>query len=113
MCNPTYQNQQDEATPEWVVLGKNRINESLAIKVKTWWAEIIIYSPSSSKKSTRNKDADTVPFEIRYILRSMINELNSMMYQILTTCEQKGRDNAIQLIVKTLETIVKKTSENS
>ena len=113
VCNPTYQNQQDEATPEWVVLAKNRINENLAIKVKTWRAEIIIYSPSSSKKSTRNKDADTVPFEIRYILRSMINELNSMMYQILTTCEQKGRDNAIQLIVKTLETIVKKTSENS
>ena len=43
----------------------------------------------------------------------MINELNSMMYQILTTCEQKERDNAIQLIVKTLETTAKKTSENS
>ena len=43
----------------------------------------------------------------------MINELNSMMYQILTTCERKERDNAIQLIVKTLETTAKKTSENS
>ena len=43
----------------------------------------------------------------------MINELNSMMYRILTTCEQKERDNAIQLIVKTLETTAKKTSENS
>ena len=109
VCNSTYQNQQDEAIPEWVVLAKNKINENLAIKVKTWWAEIIIYSPSSSKKSTRNKDADTVPFEIRSIIRSMINELNSMMYRILTTCEQKERDNAIQLIVKTLETTAKKT----
>ena len=35
------------------------------------------------------------------------------MYQILTTCERKERDNAIQLIVKTLETTAKKTSENS
>ena len=43
----------------------------------------------------------------------MINELNSTMYRILTTCEQKERDNAIQLIVKTLETTAKKTSENS
>ena len=113
VCNSTYQNQQDEAIPEWVVLAKNSINENLAIKAKTWWAEIIIYSLSSSKKSTRNKDADTVPFEIRSIIRSMINELNSMMYRILTTCEQKERDNAIQLIVKTLETTAKKTSENS
>ena len=52
VCNSTYQNQQDEAIPEWVVLAKNNINENLAIKAKTWWAEIIIYSPSSSKKST-------------------------------------------------------------
>ena len=43
----------------------------------------------------------------------MINELNSMIYQILTTCEQKEGDNAIQLIVKMLETTAKKTSENS
>ena len=113
VCNSTYQNQQDEAIPEWVVLAKNNINENLAIKAKSWWAEIIIYSPSSSKKSTRNKDADTVPFEIRSIIRSMINELNSMMYRILTTCEQKECYNAIQLIVKTLETTAKKTSENS
>ena len=43
----------------------------------------------------------------------MINELNSTMYRILTTCEQKERDNATRLIVKTLETTAKKTSENS
>ena len=69
VCNSTYQNQQDEALPEWVVLAKNKINENLAIKVQTWWAEIIIYSPSSSKKNTRsNKDTDTVSFEIRSLI---------------------------------------------
>ena len=113
MGNSIYQNQQNEALPEWVVLAKTEINENLAIKVQTWWAEIITYSPSSSKKNTRSKDTDTVSFEIRSLIRSMINELNSMMYRILTTCEQKERDNAIQLIVKTLETTAKKTSENS
>ena len=35
------------------------------------------------------------------------------MYRTLTTYEQKQRDTALQLIVKTLETTAKKTSENS
>ena len=114
VCNSTYQNQPDEALPEWVVLAKNKINENLAIKVQTWWAKIIIYSPSSSRKSTRsNKDKDTVCFEIRSVMRSMINELNGTTYWILTTYEQKEHDNATRLIVKTLETTAKKTSENS
>ena len=114
VCNSTYQNQQDEAIPEWVVLAKNNINENLAIKAKTWWAEIIIYSPSSNKKTrTKDKDTDTVPYEIRSLIRTIINEINSMTYRILTTYEQKQRDNALQLIVKTLETTAKKTSENS
>ena len=116
VCNSTYQNEQDEAIQEWVVLAKNNINENLAIKSKSWWADIIIYSPSSNKitrKKDKDKDTDTVPYEIKSIIRSIINETNSLMYRTLTTYEQKQRDTALQLIVKTLETTAKKTSENS
>ena len=77
---------------------------------------LIIYSPSSNKitrKKDKDKDTDTVPYEIKSIIRSIINETNSLMYRTLTTYEQKQRDTALQLIVKTLETTAKKTSENS
>ena len=95
VCNSTYQNEQDEAIQEWVVLAKNNINENLAIKSKSWWADIIIYSPSSNKKSTRNKDTEAVPYEIKSSIRTIINETNSMTYRILTTYEQKQRDKAL------------------
>ena len=42
VCNTTYQNSPDEAIPDWVVVAKKQINENLAIKVPTWWADIII-----------------------------------------------------------------------
>ena len=101
----------DAAIPEWVVLAKNQINENLAIKVQTWWADIIICS-SSGKKHTRSVP-DTVSLEIRTLIRSMINELNGSVHRILTSCEQKERDKASKLILKTLEITAKKTSENT
>ena len=116
VCNSTYQNEQDEALQEWVVLAKNNINENLAIKSKSWWAEIIIYSPSSNKKTRtkdKDKDTDTVPYEIRSLVRAIINETNSMMYRVLTTYEQKQRDTALQLVMKTLDATAKKTSVNT
>ena len=112
VCSETYQNLPDGAIPEWVVLAKNQINENLAIKVQTWWADIIIYSSSSKKLALRNVP-DTVCFEIRSLIRSMINELNGTVYRILTSCEQKERDKASLLILQTLETTAKKTSENT
>ena len=112
VCSVTYQNLPDEAIPEWVVLAKNQINENLAIKVQTWWADIIIYSSSSKKLALRNVP-DTVCFEIRSLIRSMINELNGTVFRILTSCEQKERDKASLLILQMLDTTAKKTSENT
>ena len=112
VCNTTYQNSPDEAIPDWVVVAKNQINENLAIKVPTWWADIIICS-LSGKKHTLRSVPDSVSLEIRALIRTMINELNGSVHRILTSCEQKERDKASKLILNTLEITAKKTSENT
>ena len=112
VCNSTYQNLPDEVIPEWVVVAKNQINENLATKIDSWWADIIICS-SSSKKHTLRNGQDSVSIEIRALIRTMINELNGIMHRILTSCEQKERDKASKLILTTLEATAKKTSENT
>ena len=67
VCTETYQNQPEGNVPEWVVLAKGQINENLATKVKTWWADIINYTPSSKKPSTRT-NPETISFETRSII---------------------------------------------
>ena len=49
VCTETYQNLPEGNVPEWVVLAKGQINENLATKVKTWWADIINYAPSNNR----------------------------------------------------------------
>ena len=93
------------------MLAKGQINENLATKVKTWWADIINYTPSSKKTSTRN-NPETISFEIRSLTRFIINDLNGTVFRILTACEQKERDKASQLIIQTLDTTAMKASKN-
>ena len=83
VCTETYQNLPEGNVPEWVVLAKGQINENLATKVKTWWTDIINYTPTSKKASTRN-NPEVISFETRSIIRSIINELNGSVFRILT-----------------------------
>ena len=112
VCTGTYQNLPEGNAPEWVVLTKEgQINENLATRVKTWWADIITYTPSSKKPSTRT-NPETVSFETRSLIRSIINELNGTVFRLLTVCEQKERNKASRLIIQTLDTTAKKVSKN-
>ena len=70
------------------------------------------FSILSHCAATRNV-SETVSFETRSIIRSMINELNNAVSGILTSCEQKEIDKASLLILQTLDTTAKKTSENT
>ena len=56
VCTDTYQNLPEGNVPEWVVLAKGQINDNLATKVKTLWADIITYNPSSKQYKKQSRD---------------------------------------------------------
>ena len=47
--------------PKWVTLAKDHINDTLAIKVNTWWSEIFNYA-SPSKKSAKKPTQVSIYF---------------------------------------------------
>ena len=74
VCSDTFKSNQnllEENIPEWVTLAKGQINDILAIKVNTWWTEMVNYD-SSSKKTTATKALHrSVYFKLKSGLWSM------------------------------------------
>ena len=60
VCSETYQNLPDGAIPEWVVLAKNKINENLAIKVQTCWADIVTAQQQPQPQQQNNHNCSWV-----------------------------------------------------
>ena len=93
------QNLPEENIPEWVTLAKGQINDTLAIKVTTWWTELVNYASSSKKTETRASQG-SVYFELRSFIRSVVNEINGAVARLLTVCDQKKRDKASKLRIQ-------------
>ena len=67
---------------------------------------------SSGKKTITRASQESICFELRSFTRSVVNEVNGAVSRILTVCEQKERDKASKLRLKTLEIPANKASKN-
>ena len=65
-----------------------------------------------SSNKTRASKKEPMTFELRYCIRSVVNEINGSISRLLVTCESKERFKAAKQVIQMLEITANKTSKN-
>ena len=101
-------NGENPSLPEWVLVAKSQITETLSTNTKAWWKDFI----GHTGRATRSKPAITGTVDLCFIVKSIVNYINEVVKGFLIAADGKEWDNAAKKIVKVVEVAADQASKN-
>ena len=101
ICKDTFLdgNGENPVLPEWVIVAKSQMMETLSTNTEAWWNDFIGYRG----RVTTNNTTTTGIIDLCFVVKTTVNDINEIVKGFLIAAEEKERDQP----VKTLLTAIK------